>query len=219
MASSSNTDDNSKIDELMKWATALRPDTLDLFSDFGGANVFIIDIDALILELFCDKHLLWQKGAQTLHAVYLVEQALHNFSVRGGLFEVVCFTESSNIIWKKFGPNRLFAREVILLHLRQGIKHPFKTFTTWWSQEFKDYLQAVQPSFVTVATGFETFAQKKNEFGKCAWHVVFVKFPVMVPPQLIIMYRFRRSNEDYDSTIHIDTSTVSALHQAERGTV
>lgn len=155
--------------DLMKWCASLRPDQLDIFSDFGAKNVFLIDFDALLTELLSDKNLNWSQGGQTLHAVYLFESTLNSLLSRGGVFEIVLFREASKVIWnKQYMPaNRIFMREAVLFHMRTFLssKVPLREFDAWWSDDFIQYLKKLQPSFIMASTGFEFFSPKNGANG------------------------------------------------------
>ena len=56
---------------------------LNILSDFVDAEIFLIDGDSLLLELFGEDSLDWSHGGQFLHLTYLLERFLQYFTDKG----------------------------------------------------------------------------------------------------------------------------------------
>ena len=56
---------------------------LNILSDFVDAEIFLIDGDSLLLELFGEDSLDWSYGGQFLHLTYLLERFLQYFTDKG----------------------------------------------------------------------------------------------------------------------------------------
>lgn len=52
-------------------------------TDFVDAEIFLIDGDSLLLDLFGERRLDWSNGGQFLHLTYLVERFLQYFTDKG----------------------------------------------------------------------------------------------------------------------------------------
>ncbi|XP_027035542.1 probable ATP-dependent RNA helicase DDX60 [Pocillopora damicornis] len=138
----------------------VRPQYLNILTDFVDAEIFLIDGDSLLLELLCQSSLDWQHGGQFLHLTYLLERFLQYFKDKGGVFHVVFFKEVE-IIWKS-RPSMLLARQVLILHLQHNT--PFITETSIasvWDKHWKEFIDRNIPAFL-VLTDAENVPWKKT---------------------------------------------------------
>ena len=56
---------------------------LNILTDFVDAEIFLIDGDSLLFELFGEESLDWKNGGQFLHLTYLLERFLQYFTDKG----------------------------------------------------------------------------------------------------------------------------------------
>jgi len=56
---------------------------VNIMTDFVDAEIFLIDGDSLLLDLFGERRLDWNNGGQFLHLTYLVERFLQYFTDKG----------------------------------------------------------------------------------------------------------------------------------------
>eukprot|EP01122_Echinamoeba_exundans_P005175 TRINITY_DN15344_c0_g1_i1.p1 TRINITY_DN15344_c0_g1~~TRINITY_DN15344_c0_g1_i1.p1 ORF type:complete len:1714 (-),score=344.76 TRINITY_DN15344_c0_g1_i1:9-5150(-) len=117
----------------------LHPQWMDLVSEVGAAELFLIDGDSLLLDLLHseDANIDWSYGGQFLHLTFMVERYLSWFKQRGGNFRVVFF-DCNRALWIK--PNaqddlkvwsRLAARECIIRHLQTNTDIIVDVFDSW----------------------------------------------------------------------------------------
>ncbi|TGJ84846.1 hypothetical protein E0Z10_g3894 [Xylaria hypoxylon] len=73
------------------WYHTLPSRCIDLFSDYAGNDLFLIEFDSLLLHCFSDSNIDFSQGFQLLHAVYVVENLLIR---RNAWFQIICFQQS-----------------------------------------------------------------------------------------------------------------------------
>ncbi|CAH3109022.1 unnamed protein product, partial [Pocillopora meandrina] len=138
----------------------VRPQYLNILTDFVDAEIFLIDGDSLLLELLCQNSLDWQHGGQFLHLTYLLERFLQYFKDKGGVFHVVFF-EEMEIIWRS-RPSMLLARQALILHLQHNTPFTIETsIASVWDKHWKEYIDRNIPAFL-VLTDAENVPWKKT---------------------------------------------------------
>ncbi|XP_072018235.1 probable ATP-dependent RNA helicase DDX60 [Amphiura filiformis] len=125
---------------------------LNLMHDFTESDLFTIDGDSILADIFAQYGLDLSHGGQLLHLVYLVELFFKDFKEREGQFHIVFFKETETI-WHH-NALKLLARRIIIKHLAHNtnchlvthIPHPF-------SKEWKEYIDHYRPAFVMLSDG------------------------------------------------------------------
>ena len=129
----------------------------DFLGDFGAAEPFMIDGDALIAKALNDNLLDTTCGGQMLHVVWTVENILQDLRQRGAHFELFFF-EGNLGLWHKMGARARAARAVVMRHFQcankkrevQGMQ-PAVVINVlpggWWSggPEFRAMVDKVGP--------------------------------------------------------------------------
>jgi ATP-dependent RNA helicase DDX60 len=117
----------------------LYPQWMDLVSEVGAAELFLIDGDSLLLDLLHseDAKIDWTYGGQFLHLTFIVERYLSWFKQRGGNFRVLFF-DCNRALWIKADSkdelktwSRLAARECIIRHLQMNTDVIVDIFDSW----------------------------------------------------------------------------------------
>ncbi|KAJ5902701.1 DEAD/DEAH box helicase [Penicillium taxi] len=134
---------------LLNWYQSLSTKVVDLVGDLVGDELFIIDGDSLLLHCFSNKKLDFAPGFQLLHATYLVEKFLSQLYQRNCLFEIVFFSQNSQLCLplatKANQYDRyLLAREAIIQHLesissRSASTLTVRRFNTFQSKAFDEH--------------------------------------------------------------------------------
>ena len=105
-------------DQLLHYSfNAIKVLDCEFLGDFGAAEVFLIDGDALVAKALTNRLLDTTFGGQMLHLVHSVESILHGLKQRGANFELFFF-EGNRTLWNKMGPRARAARAVILRHFQ-----------------------------------------------------------------------------------------------------
>jgi hypothetical protein len=89
----------------------------DFLGEFGAAEVFMIDGDALVAKALTDPLLDPTCGGQMLHLVHVVESILQDLQQRGAHFELFFF-EGHVALWHRMGARSRAARAVVLRHFQ-----------------------------------------------------------------------------------------------------
>ncbi|XP_072018236.1 probable ATP-dependent RNA helicase DDX60 [Amphiura filiformis] len=139
---------------------------LNLMHDFTDSDLFTIDGDSILADIFAQYGLDLSHGGQLLHLVYLVELFLKDFQEREGQFHIMFFTKAE-ALWHS-DPLKLLARRTIIQHLKlwtmshnttcqliTHIPHPN-------SQEWKEYIEHYHPAFVMLSDG-ESLDKKQGQ--------------------------------------------------------
>lgn len=140
--------------------------TVDLVGDYAGNELFIIDGDSILLDVFSNSQLDLWPGFQLLHAAYLVEKFLHGLYQRKCHFHVVFFdTQADCVIPHGCSEEHRFrylcARRLLIVHLQKNLTGELPcheslkvhVFHSYHSPEFDDYLSSVRPYFVMCHDG------------------------------------------------------------------
>jgi len=138
----------------------------DFLSEFGAAEPFLIDGDALVASVLTNPLLDLSKGIQTLHVVHTVESILSNLAVRGANFGVFFF-KGNTVFWQRMGAIAAAARETVLQHLllvnkqlgMQGKPAAVRLHVvpgTWWAEndEWKKVMAVEGPAYVMTDFGW-----------------------------------------------------------------
>lgn len=149
-------------EEILLTYQGLSSRRVDLVGDFAGNELFLIEADSLLLHCFSDPQLDFRgNGFQLLHAVYLVENYLHNLERRKCNFHIAFFdTHKKLCIPNKVAQNDaakyLLARTAIFRHLQahmQNSTERLRTFDSIDCDEFKQYLNETGMYFVMCHDG------------------------------------------------------------------
>ncbi|KAF7715746.1 Uncharacterized protein PECH_006191 [Penicillium ucsense] len=142
---------------LLKWYDGLSSRTVDLVGDYAGDELFIIDGDSLLLQVFSDKKLDFSPGFQILHATYLVENFLQKLQKRSCVFKIAFSADNDNLCVPVGTQSQrrhrfLLTREIIIRHLKENIPAGKSApsvceFSSYDSEEFASYLHTVGAYF------------------------------------------------------------------------
>ncbi|XP_072023516.1 probable ATP-dependent RNA helicase DDX60 [Amphiura filiformis] len=133
---------------------------LNLMHDFTESDLFTIDGDSLLADIFAHKGLDFTHGGQLLHFVYLVEHFLQDFQEREGQFHIIFFTEAESI-WHS-NPLKLLARRTIIQHLEHNTNcHLITNISHPYSPKWKAYIDQEHPAFVMLSDG-ESLGRKRR---------------------------------------------------------
>jgi len=154
-------------DQLLDYSfSAIKVVNCDFLGDFGAAEVFMIDGDALIARALVDRLLDTTCGGQMLHLVHTVEAILQGLKQRGAHFELFFF-EGNRTLWQKMGTRARAARAVVLRHFQlvnkqrelQGQPAAVRIHLLpggWWSggPEFQAMVDQVGPAYMMTDFGW-----------------------------------------------------------------
>ena len=154
-------------DQLLHYSfNAIKMQPCNPLGDFGAAEVFLIDGDALVAKALCDRLLDTTCGGQMLHLVHTVESILQALKLRGAHFELFFF-EGNNALWQRMGARQRSGRAVVLRHLQLVNKQrelqgqpPVVTLHIlpggWWSggPEFQAMMDTVGPAYMITDFGW-----------------------------------------------------------------
>jgi len=160
-------DSKSPEEQLLDYSySALKVVNCDFLGDFGAAEMFMIDGDALIAKALVDRLLDTTCGGQMLHLVYTVEALLQGLKQRGAHFELFFF-EGNRTLWQKMGARARGARAVVLRHFQlvnkqrelQGQAPAVGIHLLpggWWSggPEFQTMVDKVGPAYMMTDFGW-----------------------------------------------------------------
>ena len=105
-------------DQLLHYTfSAIKVVHCDFLGEFGAAEVFMIDGDALVAKALTDPLLDPTCGGQMLHLVHVVESILQDLQQRGAHFELFFF-EGHVALWHRMGARARAARAVVLRHFQ-----------------------------------------------------------------------------------------------------
>ncbi|EXX74671.1 Ski2p [Rhizophagus irregularis DAOM 197198w] len=135
-----------------------------------GRELFVIEGDSLIFKFIYDpKTDLLNfgqtiSGGQFLALTYSIENLLKKFKERECVFHIAFFDVHKSI-WNN-RPKLRIAREIIIDHLKSNTDISVIEFKDWWTEEWKNYLDNMQPSFILTGDGstehLEIKAEKDN---------------------------------------------------------
>ncbi|XP_041483876.1 probable ATP-dependent RNA helicase DDX60 [Lytechinus variegatus] len=125
---------------------------LNLMHDFTESDLFVIDGDSILADIFAQPGLDFSHGGQLLHLVYLVEFFLQDFQEREGQFHVIFFSEAETL-WHSH-PLELLTRRSIIQHLKHNTRCTVITqIPNPYSTEWSEYISRHHPAFVMLSDG------------------------------------------------------------------
>nr|XP_054772239.1 probable ATP-dependent RNA helicase DDX60 [Lytechinus pictus] len=125
---------------------------LNLMHDFTESDLFVIDGDSILADIFAQPGLDFSHGGQLLHLVYLVEFFLQDFQEREGQFHVIFFSEAETL-WHSH-PLELLTRRSIIQHLKYNTRCTVIThIPNPYSAEWSEYISRHHPAFVMLSDG------------------------------------------------------------------
>ncbi|PKY41327.1 P-loop containing nucleoside triphosphate hydrolase protein [Rhizophagus irregularis] len=142
---------------LSEWYRKCRNKYIDLVGDFGGSELFVIDGDSLLFKFLYDPETdfldfgLTISGGQYLALTFLVENFLNKLKERECVFHIAFFDVHKSL-WNN-RPKLRIAREIIIEHLKSNTKIPVFEFKNWWTEEWKNHLDNMQPLFILTGDG------------------------------------------------------------------
>lgn len=175
---------------LLLWYHNLFSRRVDLVGDYAGNELFLIELDSLLLQCFSDpkinfdgtlddrSHFLALEltqtldGFQLLHAVYAVEKLLHDLVSRKCNFHIVCFDQNEDLCVppsaaKKNRDKYILARWTIIRHLQRNLPEEseikFCSFSSFTDPAFVSYLNATGVYFFMCHDGTDTSSPRSRE--------------------------------------------------------
>nr|CAG8529464.1 15724_t:CDS:10 [Entrophospora candida] len=137
---------------LNEWYSNLHSRYIDIVSDYGGSELFVLEGDSLLFKILYDPKtnlLNFGKefsGGQFLALTFLVESFLKQLKDRECVFHIIFF-DQHKCIWNN-NPKLLLAREIIIDHLKSykaNVNIPIFKFDNWWDEDWRDYINDRQP--------------------------------------------------------------------------
>ncbi|RKO88822.1 hypothetical protein BDK51DRAFT_38124 [Blyttiomyces helicus] len=138
------------------WFASLRPYNLDLRGDYAGEDLFVVDLDSLLLHvtqgaltaLSAANH-----GAAVLSVVHDCEQFLAELLKRACRFHVIAI-EAHRVFWRD-NPLLLIVRDLLIRHLDASCGLTVRRFVGFWDVAWMEYVREDVPLFVMLASGTE----------------------------------------------------------------
>ncbi|OCH85272.1 P-loop containing nucleoside triphosphate hydrolase protein [Obba rivulosa] len=134
---------------------------MDLFGDYAGEELFIIDGDSLIQNVLDDPLLALGRDGdpsfQIVHAMYSLERLLCEIRKRSDVFEIIFWNDQRHLTTATGPPiftfsSRTLARGILIGHLR-SLGTPVHVFKNQFDPEWLSYLRAKKPMFIMVNDG------------------------------------------------------------------
>ncbi len=142
------------------FSTCLRDILSDVMDDSGrSVQPFLIEADALMLEILLDAHYDPVHSGQVLHLIYLLEREISRITEGHRQIEVVFFRAHESI-WNA-SPFLRFVRAAFKIHLRDVLRIRVLEFDTVGPAYFQ-YLKEGSPLFVLVGDGVLSEEQKQR---------------------------------------------------------
>ena len=94
---------------------AIKICNIDFLTDFGSAEPFLVDGDALVAHALANPYLDKKCGLQLLHVTHIVENTLSRLKERGANFNMFFF-EGNAVLWKELGKGAEMAHYAIMQH-------------------------------------------------------------------------------------------------------
>ncbi|KAF4635733.1 hypothetical protein G7Y89_g2365 [Cudoniella acicularis] len=157
---------------VFKWYHSLFSKRVDLVCDYAGNELFLIELDSLLLFCFSDPRIDFCEGFQLLHAVYTVEKLLRGLLSRKCNFHIVCFDQNEELCVPptadpKHHTKYLLARSVIVRHLQRNLPPDsnilVRRFSSFTDVAFSSYLNDTGVYFVMCHDGAATGSGKSKE--------------------------------------------------------
>ncbi|CAH1763007.1 4789_t:CDS:10 [Entrophospora sp. SA101] len=149
---------------LNEWYSNLHSRYIDIVSDYGGSELFVLEGDSLLFKILYDPKtnlLDFGKefsGGQFLALTFLVESFLKQLKDRECVFHIIFF-DQHKCIWNN-NPKLLLAREIIIDHLKSykaNVNIPIFKFDNWWDEDWRDYINDRQPKkYISSLTNIAT---------------------------------------------------------------
>eukprot|EP00891_Asterochloris_glomerata_P004914 jgi/Astpho2/4914/fgenesh1_pg.00069_%23_46_t len=125
----------------------LRPSWMNLLDDLGSIDHFIIEGDALLLDLLSSARLDFAHGGQFLQLIWGLEQIIARLAACQNAHFKVVFFEQQRTLWQH-EPSLLLARDLAEHHLRSVLHVEVLSMDSWWSPEWRQYLAEAAPVFI-----------------------------------------------------------------------
>jgi hypothetical protein len=116
-------------------------------------QVFAVDLDSFLLDVFCNSSLDWKHGPPILHCIYLVEKFIGLLQKNGRDFDFVSLDVLKQCV---ISDQLRFLREVCVCHIAAHTGIRVHTSVGWWSPDFDAYMKSRAVAFVVLGTGFAT---------------------------------------------------------------
>jgi hypothetical protein len=94
---------------------AIKICNIDFLTDFGSAEPFLIDGDALVAYALSNPYLNRKCGLQTLQVVHIIETTLARMMERGAKFEIFFFAGNA-VLWREYDKAAEMARYITIQH-------------------------------------------------------------------------------------------------------
>lgn len=129
-------------------ACSLRPFYSDLLNDFGATDTFLVDGDALLLELLGSERLDWSHGGQFLQLRAQLEQFVEGVQAANSArlrWWVVWFDCNRGLLP---GGAASAARALAAACLSGTLGVPALRFPSWWSDQWHEWLAETRPAML-----------------------------------------------------------------------
>ncbi|KAH6646234.1 hypothetical protein BKA67DRAFT_583616 [Truncatella angustata] len=146
----------------LDWYHALPSRRINLFDDFAGNELFLIEFDSLLLRCFSASQIDFGNGFQLLHAVFVVEKLLSDLVRRKSRFQIICFHQHELLCIPATAkddeiPKFRLARAVIMRHILVNVSVccaiEFHRFESLHDEQFPRFLAATDAYFVMIHDG------------------------------------------------------------------
>lgn len=149
---------HSQVSQLLDWYQSVHARRVDLVGDYAGSELFVVELDSLLLHSFSDELLDFKDGLQLLQAVHSVELFLHQLQRRKCNFALVAFNNHASLCVpydtaddQRYKYN--LARTVIIQHLQLNSTVSVSVFESRHDPAFLAHLRAVGAYFVMAHDG------------------------------------------------------------------
>jgi hypothetical protein len=110
-------------------------------------QVFLVDLDTLVLDVLSSTELDWSCGAPTLQCIYVLEKLLDLLRRNKRVFDVVSFDCFEQFV---LSPAYRFVRALLARHIATQTDVSLVNFKGWWTPAYTQYFKARQIAFVVV---------------------------------------------------------------------
>lgn len=140
---------------------------IDFLTDFGSAEPFLIDGDALVAYALSNPYLNRKSGLQMLQVIHIIETTLARMMERGAIFDIFFF-EKNSVLWREFDKAAEMARYITIQHF--GMMNRARELTgkaplakihmlpgVWWdpnSKALPDLVEQCGPSYIMTDFGW-----------------------------------------------------------------
>lgn len=133
----------------------------DVTSMINSNVPFLIDGDALCMLAFLQESHEITLGGQYLHCVYFCERFLQILADKGGNF-IIVFFNTWETYWEKNSYIRCL-RLSLCAHLRNFTKYRVDNFTSFASQDFREFLDVMKPRCILLDIAYHKSIEEFNE--------------------------------------------------------